>query len=68
MRNTSENSSRVNRTIAAVALLALLVAGTLYVFPRVWNHAPKNSSVADSREIPRRQSRSIQIRPAKLRR
>ena len=30
-----------------VALLALLVAGTLYFFPRVWNHAPKNSSVAD---------------------
>ena len=60
MANTSENSSRVSRTIAAVALLALLVAGTLYIFPNLWKHAVKNSPVA---ETTRTSAATIAIHP-----
>jgi len=48
MRNTSENSSRISKWIAAAALLAMAVAGITYVAPHLWNRAAKHSPVAYS--------------------
>jgi len=48
MRHPSLNRSRISRSVAAIALLALLVAGTFYVLPHVWTHSGNNAPVANS--------------------
>jgi photosystem II stability/assembly factor-like uncharacterized protein len=48
MKTTRENGGRLSKWIAAVALLALFVAGTIYVAPRVWKHAAKNARMSVS--------------------
>src|SRR5579863_5772418 len=48
MRQPSLNRSRISRSVAAIALLALLLAGTFYVLPRAWTHSTKNAPVQNS--------------------
>jgi uncharacterized repeat protein (TIGR01451 family) len=48
MRQPSQKRSRISQSVAAVALLAVLVSGTFYFAPRVWKHAAKNAPVAKS--------------------